>query len=408
MKPYGAALLAALFAAAPAPAQTLDEALQVFYRNDMDASLPLFERLAAENPADPDVRVWLGDVHLRRGDPLLAAALAFEALQMRPCHAAAHALLASTYTRHWFVEPGGLDSLWTHVRRATECDPADGNAWLGYWMAGTMRRDTAAERQAQRRLGALGFIPQAVMERARWILRSAPASAVIVAGGDWDYFPMGVAQTAEGLRPDVLVVQQPLLEFPWYVRWISARTGLPLPPQVQALGDDAWMPLESAPEPLAHEAASTWISAGHAGGARPLVIAVTADAEWVSDIAWPALDGGVYTLHPLPPDGGDGAAPDADALAASLRAVDVARLAGPVAHPTDRSPVRRTEGHPADMMVWMAAYWGSIEQARSNLGGMREAFAWADRVIATGAVSAAQAGWFAGVRGQIEAEEAAQ
>lgn len=400
--------LAAPLAAAPAPAQTLDEALEVFYRNEIHASLPLFEHLAAVNPADPDLRVWLGDVHLRMDNQREAMEMARAALAMRPCHGAAHNLLASAYTRHGYMEPGGLDSLWTHARRATECDPGDGNAWLGYWMAGTLRRDTAAEAHAQRRLAALGFIPEPVMERARWMLRDAPPGAVVVTNGDWDYFPMAVAQTVEGVRPDVALVQRSLLEFPWYVRWMSARTGLPMPRQVEGLSDDDWNPLVFADEPLPQETGGAWAAATLTGGPRPLVIAATADVEWIRPAAWPRLDGGVYTLHP-PPDDPETAPPmDADAIAASLRRIDMARLDGPLVHPTDRSPVRRTDRHPADFMVFIAAYWAIGRQNEGDAEGAREALAWVDRVIATGRVAEDRLAWWNDVRREIEAAQAAE
>ena len=403
---------AALCAASPAPAQPLDEALdralEVFFRNEIEAAAPLIEALAVANPYDPDVVVWLADVHLRLNSPDEAMVMARWALSLQPCHSAAHNLIASAYTRWLWAEPGGLDSLWTHARAATECAPDDGNAWLGYWMAGSMRRDTAAERQAQRRLAAIGFIPEPVMERARWILRSAPPGAVLVASGDWDYFPMGVAQTVEGLRPDVELVQQVLLEFPWYVRWIAARTGLPLPLQVARLGDDEWMPPQDGAEPLPRAAVAGWAQAALAGGARPLVIAATADAEWVKPVVWPRLDGGVYTLHPLPEDTTQAPAPEMDRIAASLRHLDVARLAGPLVHPTDRSPVRRTESHPANLMVWFAGYLAIGRHNQGDGEGAREALAWGDRVLATGAVREDHATWFAEVRGQIEDAPAVQ
>jgi hypothetical protein len=51
---------------------------------------------------------------------------------------------------------------------------------------------------------------------ARTLLASAPESAVIVTARDHVFFPLLALQLAEGLRPDVVVVSEPLLVYGWF------------------------------------------------------------------------------------------------------------------------------------------------------------------------------------------------
>ncbi|HEU4883829.1 MAG TPA: tetratricopeptide repeat protein [Longimicrobium sp.] len=395
--------VAALCAASPAPAQSLDQALATYFRNDVEGALPMFQALVERDPGDPDLRVWLGDARMRMEDADGALREARKALRVRPCHSAGHNLVASVYVRRLFLEPGGLDSMWTHASRAAECAPDDGNVWLNVWMAGVMRRDPAAVPRAQQRLKELGFFTEPVMERARWMLRSAPPGAVLVTNGDTDFFPLGIAQAVEGLRPDVELVQRVMLEFPWYVREVAARTGLPMPAQAQDLGEDEWTPPAVEGETLPESAGAAWAAATLAGGGRPLVIAATAGVDWLKDAAAVRPDGGVYTLRPVDERLEHGMAQaDTAVFAASLRQVDVARLNGPSANPADRSPVRRTESHPADLVLWMAAYLAGTRYELGDEAGAREALVLAERVMATGRVSEDAAAMYASIRDAIE------
>lgn len=397
---------AALCAPSSARAQTLDDALLLYFDNDVEGALPIFEALSARSPDDADLRTWLGDALLQLEDSDAAIEEGREALRVRPCHSAAHTLVAGGFIRHRYNQPGGLDSAWTHASRAAECEPNDGNAWLHYWMVAIMRRDTAAAPRAQRRLKELGFFTDPMMERARWMLRSAPRGAVLVANGDTDFFPMAMLQAMEGLRPDVELVQRGLLEFPWYVRRVSARTGLPMPAQVQGLSDDEWQAAASD-VPLPQAAGAAWAAATLAGGARPLVLAATTDREWVAGAAAPRPDGGVYTLHPLATIGEGGRPPaDIGVLAASLRHVDVARLNGPTAVPSDRSPARHTEAHPADLVLWMATYLAGTRYDAGDDAGAREALALAEQILATGRVSTDAAAMHTRIRDIIQSPQA--
>lgn len=63
-------------------------------------------------------------------------------------------------------------------------------------------------------------LPRAFAQR---VLRELPPNAVFVATGDNELYPLWYLQGAEGLRPDVLVVAEPLLPTEWYRAELARR-----------------------------------------------------------------------------------------------------------------------------------------------------------------------------------------
>ncbi|HEX6041768.1 tetratricopeptide repeat protein [Longimicrobium sp.] len=383
------ALLAAALpcaGAAPAHAQTLDGVLRPFYAQQYDTALVALQPMLAARPDDPDLLAWKGEVLFRLGDEEGALEAADQALERRECHSQAHDLIARIHTAGYTEDASARDTAWIHARRAVECDPADGNAWLSYWISGTLRQDSAAERLAARRVVELGFIPGPVMEMGRWILRSAPRDAVLLLNGDWDYFPVVAVQQAEGLRPDVTVGLVGFLEFPWYVRQMAARAGYPVPPE--ALRGTDWVPAEEDYGRLGSIAGTLWARGTLDGSLRPLTLAGTTETDAVKDAAWPRWDGPVYTLRPWDEATDDEPytwMPGGD-FAARMADVDIARLAGPVTHPADRSPVRRHATAPAEFVLSSVVNYGAGHARLGHADEARRAVTWARALMATGAV----------------------
>ena len=83
--------------------------------------------------------------------------------------------------------------------------------------------------RATTRRGADAALPR---EFAARVLRDLPPNAVFVATGDNELYPLWYVQGAEGLRPDVLVVAEPLLTTAWYRAELARRSGF--------LFGDAW------------------------------------------------------------------------------------------------------------------------------------------------------------------------
>jgi tetratricopeptide (TPR) repeat protein len=386
MRSFLAALAGAVLCAAPLRAQTLEQALELYHQNRLDESLPVLQQLADADPANVEARAWLADNLRRTGDAEGALTVARQVLRDAPCHAHAHDVVASILGQE-FWEPAARDSAQLHVTRGVECDPDDGSLWFTYWMAAMMRQDEADELRAQRRVAELRFIPEPVMELARWMLRASPRGAVLFANGDWDYFPLRVAQTAEGLRPDVTVVLLPMLEVPWYVRRLAAQTGYPVPPELEGIGDHEALEDEAGNVRLTAVTAALWTAEQFQGRqARPLVVAYTASTEWVRDVARPRWEGPVYTLLPPSEDPPGDPVIDTGAFAGHLPLLDVARLRGPRTHPRDRSPIRRTGTHPAEYVVNQLYAYGSQRLDEGRPDDARQALALIETLRATGNV----------------------
>lgn len=356
------------------------------------------------NPGDADLRGWLAQAHFRLGDMEGALATAREALEIDPCQAAAHTLIAVVHVTEW-ARDGARDTTRVHAGRATACAPDDGNAWLAYWGSAIGRRDGTASRVAMQNLARLRFVPEPAMELGRWMLRSAPSGAVLITSGDWDYFPVRIAQTVEGVRPDVYVVLRPYLEFPWYLRQVARETGLPMPPQVAGLGDDEWMPPQTDDgASLTFQAGAVWAQATVDGAARPLSVTFTADPDLVREAAWPRWDGAVYTLRPLAEAPADGEPHlHEPPFAASMAHLRMESMHGPLVHPSDRSPVRRAGTHPANNLMVPVTWYGIQRWNEGDVDAARRALAWADALIATGHVAADRVAAIQELRTEVEA-----
>lgn len=387
MKAFATLLLAGILSPAAAGAQTLQQALELYYQNEINESLEIFEQLHAANPADPEVRVWLAENLAIFSEKERARELLDQALRNEPCNAQALVLLASLLNGR---DPVQRDSAWAHRERAVECAPDDGNAWLDYWEAAFVRRDHEAEQRAQRRLAELRFISEPSMELGRWMLRSAPPNAVLFTRYHEDWVPISIAQTVEGLRPDVTVVSVNDLETPWYVRRVAAATGYPVPPAAQGLEDEELLPHDGVVGTLKDHAGVLWVREWTEGrNPRPLVVAATASTMFFGDAAHARWDGPLYTVHPAaaaPPDPPSFGEPrmDADAFEAHLPHLDMARLNGPHLHPSNRYVVDHLARHPAEYVAMMLRLYGNARVEQGRMDDARQALARMEALRAAG------------------------
>jgi hypothetical protein len=377
-------LLACVLAPAPAAAQTLREARELYFQGEINESLAMFEQLHAANPGDREVQVWLAVNHREFAHNERARELVDAVLRDEPCHAQAVALLAQLVESEAFIDLTMRDSAWAHQERAVRCAPDDGNAWLEYWRAATLRRDQAAEQRAQRRLAELRFITEPAMEFGRWTLRSAPPNAVLFTSNDRDWVPVSIAQTVEGLRPDVTVVFNHMLHRPWYVRRVAQATGYPVPPAAEGREDEEIMP-DDGDGSLMEKTAVLWAREWTEGrNPRPLVVAFGTSTLFLRDAVWARLDGPLYTLHPAPDARPDAPRIDPDAFAALLPHLEIARLNGPRVHPSDRVPAHYAAGHRAETFMVMLREYGSTLVERGRMDQARQALARMEELRATG------------------------
>jgi hypothetical protein len=233
------------------------------------------------------------------------------------------------------------------------------------------RGDVAREQAALRRMLRSGFLSPAVLAMARWTLGTLPPRAVLLTNGDLDTYPALALQLVEGVRPDVAVLNLPMLNLPWYAKLARRRFGLPLylPDAVldSAYAQGLFLPSDSI---VAYwRLAAARDSLGH-----PLVFAMTVD---FAVVARPLagryrLAGPFFARAPA----GDTLAADSAGLRAALALVPVDRLGGSQAGVGDRSPIRlsRTDGYFAGYPLYLWSVYvdlmvraGRGAEARTNL-----------------------------------------
>jgi hypothetical protein len=211
---------------------------------------------------------------------------------------------------------------------------------MAAWTEAVRLGDAAAEAEALGRLHAVGFWTPPVLAFARGALQNGPPDAVLLSNGDADTVPLRLVQEVEGLRPDVAVVNVPLLDLPEVVRRTAAAHGLPLPDSVEAYAP-RYDPRGSTPTPdgrvysLRDAVVDAWLAA-HADRTlgRPLVAAITIDPE-VLGTKTDVVDHAAF-LVPAQSFGFD-----AEAGRAAVADLDGAAFVGPLVSAGDRSPVRR-------------------------------------------------------------------
>ncbi|PAP76570.1 tetratricopeptide repeat protein [Rubrivirga marina] len=305
-------------------------------------------REAADLSDEPAVRAWLAEALRRVGQQAQEEALVHETigearrvLAADACHAQAHLALADAYNGQFFAWPGAsADSTALHLQRAASCDPDDGNVWMAIWTESARLGDADTEAEALRRLHEIGFWTPPVLALARWALRNLPPDAVLLTNGDGDTVPSRLLQEVEGLRPDVAVVNVPMLDLPEVAHRTAEANGLPLPDSVEthvARHD----PRGSTATPdgriysLRDAVVDGWLAAHFDGTlGRPLVAAITLDPE-VLGTKTEIADHVAY-LAPSETFGFD-----AQLGRAAVADLDGTAFAGPLVSKGDRSPVRR-------------------------------------------------------------------
>ena len=344
----------------PVVADGLDAAIAVFLRNEVPRSIPMFRQVVEDDASNPDAHAWLADALRRTGERTEAENHARRALAIDACHSFAHTVVATLYNQQYRgVEAPSADSVWTHLMRAVDCDPDDGNAWLSLLFEAVHRGETQWEGSAARALVETGFLTDPTLAYQRAVLRSLPADALLLTGGDLDTYPALSLQIAEGLRPDVAVVNVSMLNLPWYAKVVRDRHGVTLPLDDAALEVFRPIPVaDAAPITLADTIVRSWRNAAAAGALlRPLAIGITAGDTARFPGAGRMAAGGFYTLvHPS--DGLPVVNPRF--VRTALDSMGTDDLRGPAVSPSDRSPIRVALSTPP---ITLAGYAGLIYAA---------------------------------------------
>jgi hypothetical protein len=315
-------------------------ALRAYYANQPDSAFALFHSAVHEHPRNADLLAWLAEAALRARNTAAAVHAADDALRIDRCNAHAHVVRASLFMPRFAPNAGAVDddSTWFHLRRAVQCDSADGNAWSYVWKYAIMRRDSAAESRALRALVTSGYLTSPQLTHAGWLLRSLPPNAVLVTAGDMDtYGPLAV-QVTQGVRPDVAVVNATMLSAEWYSRPVLARHHLRYD----------WPSTNASRDAQARDILK-WLrrQAAAKEGARPVAFALTVRLD-TAGVGSDLQLAGPYWLVVGPGAAGT----DATKISKALSSAQALDWRGEAVSSSDRSPILRLyEPHPALMVA---------------------------------------------------------
>jgi hypothetical protein len=344
-------------------------------QNRLDEAYPLFADAVQEAPSDPDAHAWLAETARRRRQYGEAHSAALTALELDPCHAFAHTVLGSLFQPIYGAWPGAnSDSAWSHLKRAVECDPSDGNALTGLWVEALRRGERTPEIRALEGFVTTGFLTSSVLAFNRWVLQSLPANALLLTNGDWDTYPALALQVAEDFRSDVGIVNLSMLNLAWYARLVSERYGVPLPFTPGRLAAMASM------GQLPDSVVGGWRAQSVIGTlGRPLTAAATVDLAH--------LEGGVGSFREAGPHlvlTQNSTRPDTAAMRAALSAVAGVDFASPEVSSTDRSAVRMAAASGrglASVVLHTALRYASLMLEAERVGEGRAMIEWSERFV---------------------------
>ena len=319
--------------------QTLDNALTLYYENNLDEAFPIFEQLAREQPDNAAVHAWLAETYRRMGQKDKAIEAAEKALMTDACNAFALTVIADAVNPlvgEW--EMANAERTWRSLNEAVRCDSSDGNAWLGLWGEALHRGDVVTMRVAEQKLIDIGFFTDAILAYSRWTLRGLPQGAILITNGDMDTYPTYAIQKVEGVRPDVVIVNRGLLTQDWYARYLRDHEGLSLP-----LGDVALEEFIAKKNAqgnivtLSDEIFARWIDQAKAGTlSRPIAIGATVAGSYYANEREHFGNAGAFLFW----SPATNPTPDFAAMQKGLAGVRPEDFAGPWASEQDRSPIR--------------------------------------------------------------------
>lgn len=322
----------------PESSEALTPALELYFQNELDEALPLFQAAVIAHPSDAVAHAWVAETARRLRQFDLVERETGAALEIDPCNSFAHTVLGDAYRpelSNW--DQANADLSWSHYQKAVECDPTDGNPWIGIWSGALNRGDRVAEDRALHELVETDFLTPSVLAFNRWILSSVPADAILITNGDWDTFPALSLQVVEGIRDDVGIVNRSLFNLPWYAELIAERYGVALPMSVAKM--ETYRPFRDADGSmvsLSDALIRGWMESGNASG-RPLIFATTTDVQAFDSAASLQYAGAYWRLS------AETVAPrmDVESVRLAIDALSGDDFSTPEVSPQDRSAIRR-------------------------------------------------------------------
>jgi tetratricopeptide (TPR) repeat protein len=319
--------------------EALRPALELYSQNELDTALSLFQSAVAGHPGDADSHSWVAETARRLRQFGLVKEETEAALAIDPCNSFAHTVLGDAYRPElsgW--EETDADQSWTHYMKAVECNPGDGNPWIGIWSGAMNRGDRAMEERALRQLVETDFLTPSVLAFNRWVLRSLPEDAILITNGDWDTFPALALQVVEGIRGDVGIINRSLLNLSWYAGLMSERHSIDLPMSTAEMRSfQSFRETDGTVVTVADATIRGWMDSGDILSGRPLAFAATVDMSAFHESARIQFAGAHWRL----PQDADMRDVDVESVRRAMDSATGSDFSAPEVSWQDRSAIRR-------------------------------------------------------------------
>ncbi len=168
-------------------------------------------------------------------------------------------------------------------------------------------------------------------------MESAPENAILVVNGDMDTYPALVLQTTRNLRPDLLIINQALLNFPDYVMEMKRRHDLAWPERVSQILEMNIPAFENETLLISEQIVMKWVDNYNQNlSEHPVAAALTVPQDNLPSIFWLAavLEGGCRTYDISAVE-----LIDTEAIDRSLEALDPSVVMGDYVSPTIINPL---------------------------------------------------------------------
>ncbi|KPK95728.1 hypothetical protein AMJ80_03885 [bacterium SM23_31] len=315
---------------------------EFYNQNQLDEALPFFRSAVEKEPQNADNHAWLAETLRRLNRKEEAVAEARRAILLDENNSFAHTVLADACNPqlgNW--AEANLDTTWHHLLKAVECDPGDGNAWLGIWGESIRRGNSEMEKKALHSLINTGFLTPSLLAYNRWVLNNVPENAVLLTNGDMDTYPAVALQEVERLRQDVGIVNLSLLNLPWYARFIRDKYNISLPYSDTGLESlKLFRAGDGSIVTISKQIVSGWLNMQKSGDfPRPIAPALTVgDLDFSPDSKSQFIYAGPFWLYR--PDNNI-SAEDTTMMRSCLESINPDDFSGSFVSLQDRSPVRR-------------------------------------------------------------------
>ena len=329
-----------LYLVCHAQGNNLDEAVSLYYKNEMDNALEVFNTLSETQNSNAKLYAWIAQTNLRLGKLDRAEKYGKLALQMDQCNSFAHTVIGTAMLQASNYKLDSIaDSSWIHLMRAVDCDSTNCNAWCEIWSAAWGLNESNMANKAICKLRETGFLTNSTLAFGRWLLSYLPRNAIIITSGDMDTYPMLALQLTENFRRDVIVIEKEWLDIDWTLYNIKNDYKLPIYLEDEELGEiykekkNKWGTTADTP------VLNKWIENLRAGiFNHPVAFSVTVGAEYLATLKKNIKYCGPYFL--LNTNNSKDSI-DIKTLEKSVNEIEISSFIGPWTSERDLSPVRR-------------------------------------------------------------------